>query len=126
MAKTGAFWSKPPSEFIGVVQASVYELTRKRALAIFEACVKLSPVDSGAYRASWNVSENEPVFIYAGKPIERGVVLKPPSLPRLSTKFYRKFYVTNGAPYALRLENGWSGQAPYGVLRQAIRITSNE
>ena len=124
MAKTGAFWSSSPTSFIGRVNARVYELTRSRALAIFEMCVKTSPVDSGAYRASWHISEGSPVYMYQGKPMNRAVVLQAPSAPKLSTKFYRKFYVTNGAPYALRIEHGWSNQAPRGVLRRAIKATS--
>jgi len=125
MAKVGAFWSGSPKEFIGVVNAKVYELTRSRALAIFDYAVKISPVDSGAYRQSWNISEGSPVFFYAGKSSDLLGVLPPPSAPtNLSTKFYRKFFVTNGAPYAMRIEHGWSGQAPLGVLRQAIKATA--
>lgn len=124
MAKTGAHWSKSPKSFGEAVKASVYELTRDRALAIFDFVVKYSPVDTGAYRASWTISEGSPTYVYAGKPAIRGTVLPAPSAPKLSTKFYRKFYIANGSPYALALEHGWSGQAPYGVLRQAIKATA--
>lgn len=125
MAKVGAFWSRSPADFAGTVNARVYELTRGRAIAIFEHAVEISPVDTGAYRQSWTVSEGAPKVFYAGKPADLKIELPPPSAPtNLSTKFYRKFFVTNGAPYAMRIEHGWSGQAPQGVLRQAIRATA--
>jgi hypothetical protein len=124
MAKTGAHWSKSPASFGEAVKASVYELTRDRAIAIFDYVVANSPVDTGAYRASWTISEGAPRYMYAGKPLIRGAVLSPPSTPKLSTKFYRKFYIANGSPYALAIEHGWSGQAPHGVLRQAIKATA--
>lgn len=124
MAKTGAHWSKSPKSFGEAVKASVYELTRDRALAIFNYAVEHSPVDTGAYRASWTIAEGAPDYFYVGRQLKRGQVMAPPPPPRLSTKFYRKFFVANGSPYALQLENGWSNQAPLGVLRQAIKATS--
>lgn len=121
MAKSGAWWSANPSKFGETVHASVYKLTRKSALAIFEAAVSISPVLTGAYRASWFISEDYPVYKWVGRHRpSSGYVLPRPVAPHLSTRFYRKFYVTNGAPYAARLEYGWSDQAPYGIIRQAI------
>lgn len=125
MAKTGVWWSSSPENFGFAVKAEVYKLTRKTALELFSLVVDLSPVDTGAYRASWAVSEGSPVFNWVGRHRSaklNSYILDEPSTPSLSTKFYRKFFVTNGAPYALRLEYGWSGQAPYGVVRHAMSL----
>lgn len=125
MAKTGVFWGTNPINFGQAVKAEVYKMTRKTAQTLFDTVVDLSPVDSGAYRASWHVSEGSPEYKWVGRQKTRGWdgdVLDEPSLPKLSTKFYRRFYVTNGAPYALRLEYGWSDQAPLGVVRQALSM----
>lgn len=119
--KSGAFWDSSPSSFEGSVSAFVYKRSRDSAIAIFNACVNLSPVDSGAYRASWSISEGEPSFKWVGRQPRNAIELPEPVAPKLTTKFYRKFYVTNGAPYAMRLEYGWSDQAPHGVMRQALR-----
>lgn len=122
MAKTGAFWDSDIREFGGVVHAQVRELTRKKALAIFDYCVDHSPVDSGAYRASWSISEGSPEYHWVGRQLRTANELPPPERPaKLSTLLYRTFFVTNGAPYALRLENGWSEQAPMGVVREALK-----
>lgn len=122
MAKTGAFWSSDITDFGSSIHAQVRELTRQRALAIFDYCVERSPIDSGAYRASWFISEGSPEYKWVGRQPRSGSVLPPPSRPqKLSTLFYRTFFVTNGAPYALRLEHGWSEQAPMGVVREALK-----
>ena len=119
--KSGAFWDKSPTSFGEGVHAMVYQRSRDSALSIFNTCVALSPVDTGAYRASWHISEGEPEYKWVGRQPRDSAPLPPPIAPKLSTKFYRKFYVTNGAPYAVRLEYGWSDQAPQGVMRQAMR-----
>ena len=121
MAKTGAFWSSNPTSFGETVHAQVRELTRKRALAIFDFCVDYSPVDSGAYRASWNISEGSPEYKFVGRQPRFSTELPPPARPKLSTLFYRTFFVTNGAPYAGLLEDGWSDKAPAGVVREALK-----
>lgn len=122
MAKTGAFWDSSPTDFEGSIKASVYKKTRDSAIALFNNCVALSPVDSGAYRASWLISEGEPEFKWVGRQPRNATELPPPSAPpHLSTKFYRSFFVTNGAPYAMKLEYGWSEQAPQGIMRQALK-----
>ncbi len=119
--KSGAFWGSSPTSFGDGVQAEVYKRSRDATLSVFNNCVALSPVDSGAYRASWHISEGEPEFKWVGRQPRNAHELPEPAAPKLSTKFYRKFYITNGAPYALRLEYGWSDQAPLGVMRQAMR-----
>ena len=122
MAKTGAFWNSDIREFGDVIHAQVRELTRGKALAIFDYCVDHSPVDSGAYRASWFISEGSPEYRWVGRQPRTANELPPPERPaKLSTLFYRTFFVTNGAPYALKLENGWSEQAPMGVVREALK-----
>ena len=65
--KSGAFWGTNPTSFGEGVHAMVYQRSRDSALSIFNMCVALSPVDSGAYRASWHISEGEPEFKWVGR-----------------------------------------------------------
>lgn len=119
--KRGVYWDWNPLDYKDTVDALVYELTTKKAVAIYNLCVQLSPVDTGAYRASWTISEGSPANFFVGRqPI--GTLLSAKPAPRLSTKFYRKLYVSNGSPYAGRIEAGWSNQAPAGVLNVAIKL----
>jgi hypothetical protein len=88
---------------------------------IFRAAVKLSPVYSGAFRASWRISFNEPrEDVTKGRPPPnpiRGAAFRWPS----GFKLGDTIIISNNQPYADIIEYaGWSNQAPYGVLRVAI------
>lgn len=120
--KSGVYWDWDPRLYSNKVNALVYELTRKNAMALFDLCVKLSPVDSGAYRASWTIAEGAPNYYFVGRQKPGMIALAPPSTPNVSTKFYRKLYVANGAPYASLIENGYSPQAPAGVMSVAVKL----
>ena len=88
---------------------------------IFRAAVKLSPVYSGAFRASWRISLNEPrEDVTKGRGPEspiRGASFRWPS----GFKLGDLVIISNNLPYAELIEYaGWSNQAPYGVLRLAV------
>lgn len=122
MARTGAYWKTSIRESSARVHAVVREKVRVRALNVFDFCVANSPLDTGSYRASWRFSEGAPDYYWAGRfPRGMGVIAPPPRPPeKASTKFYRKFFISNGSPYAKALEYGWSEQAPDGVVRMAM------
>ena len=81
--------------------------------------IEMSPVYRGHFRASWNVSEGAPQFKYTlgGSPSSP---LSGPRFQVRSTKDFPVFFITNGAPYAKKLEYGSSEQAPYGIVRVTI------
>lgn len=86
---------------------------------IFRLAVRLSPVYTGAFRASWRVSFNN-----AREDVTPG---RSPDFPIRGASFRwpRGFklgdtvIISNNQPYAELIEYGWSKQAPYGVLRVA-------
>lgn len=88
---------------------------------IFRTAVKLSPVYTGAFRASWRISLNTPrEDVTEGRnpdnPI-RGASFHWPSDYRLGDTVI----ISNNQPYAELIEyGGLSLQAPAGVLRLAI------
>ncbi len=93
--------------------------------AIFRAAVKLSPVYSGAFRASWRVSFDVPrtdvTNGYGPESPIRGAAFRWPSGFKLGTTVI----ISNNQPYAELIEfYGWSKQAPYGVLRLAVSSVS--
>lgn len=91
---------------------------------IFRSAVKLSPVYTGAFRASWRVSFNE-----AREDITAGFIPQAPirgaafRWPR-GFKLGDDIIISNNQPYAERLENGWSKQAPYGVLQLSVALVA--
>lgn len=87
---------------------------------IFRTAVKLSPVLTGAFRASWRVSFNE-----AREDVTKGYVPEAPirgayfRWPK-GFKLGDTVIISNNQPYAEKLERGDSSQAPFGVLSLAI------
>lgn len=87
---------------------------------VFRTAVKISPVYTGSFRASWRVSYNTPRedVTVGGTPEAplRGASFRWPKGFNLGDTII----ISNNLPYAERLEYGWSKQAPTGVLRLAV------
>ena len=64
-----------------------------------------SPVDTGRFRANWLISENE---------IDDSTVEGETGSYALKITADKNYYITNSVPYAQRLAEGWSQQAPAG------------
>jgi hypothetical protein len=64
-----------------------------------------SPVDTGRFRANWLISENE---------IDDSTVEGETGSYALEITADKNYYITNSVPYAQRLAEGWSQQAPAG------------
>jgi hypothetical protein len=66
-----------------------------------------SPVDTGRFRGNWLISEDE----LDDTTYPDGQEAPPYTLEITADKTY---YITNSLPYAQRLAEGWSKQAPAG------------
>ena len=81
------------------------------AVVVLETDAKLkeqSPVDSGRFRASWRISEGK---------IDESVNAEADTTPQQyneEIKAGKDYYLTNSLPYAQRLADGHSNQAPSG------------
>lgn len=112
-------WTVDPLQFVSTVKASVAKKTEEVAEAVFDGVVDKSPVFTGSFRASWSAMVGTPTFQYivGGTPNNP---LRRPVWPKLKVKDGEAIHVTNGAPYAWRLEQGHSGQAPNGMVALTI------
>jgi hypothetical protein len=91
----------------------------KAATRAVTSIVKRTPVDSGLARGNWTVTLGGEDFSTShnldpsgGATIAAGVS-KIESLPEIE---WPVIYIQNNLPYINRLENGWSGQAPNGMV----------
>lgn len=76
--------------------------------------IRLSPVDTGRFKENWLTAIGE---MNTAIDLPSGFGLIPVvKLLRLGDTIF----FTNSLPYAMRLEFGWSGQAPMGVVRITI------
>lgn len=114
MAANG--WSFPPTAFADLVDEQVSTRVRTIALALLNEIIERSPVDSGRFRGSHIVSIGDPVYTVTteldpsgGNTLSRG------SSALSGLEPYTQVFIQTNLPYAERLENGWSDQAPGGV-----------
>lgn len=88
-------------------------------VAVLETDARLktaSPVDTGRFRASWQVGENSA----SGGEKPPGPYGNMPAIERLNYSQERignVYSVHNNLPYAERLAQGWSQQAPAGWVQ---------
>lgn len=80
-----------------------------------------SPVDTGLYRSNHNVSLNRRYMGTFGITDKSTVVGDAASkVNEFTSKKHESIYIQNNVPYAEKLENGWSRQAPSGVYGQTL------
>lgn len=96
--------------------------TRKISLDVFANVIRLSPVDTGRFRGNWQTS--------VGAPIVGDLLLTDPSGGAVQAKAVGVIegvhagdviFMVNNLPYAQRLEEGYSGQAPSGMVMLTVQ-----
>jgi len=80
----------------------------------------------GSLRGGWNVSIGAPDFTETGiiDTNGRGTQAKA-SAAMDGYRVGNPLYLTNPLPYAVAVENGWSSQAPVGMLRVNLAQTQS-
>ncbi len=92
------------------------KLLRSAVLETDSRLKQASPVDTGRFRVSWQVGENAA----PGGQKPPGTYTGTPPLDRIGYSQERignVYSVHNNLPYAERLAQGWSGQAPAGWVQ---------
>ncbi|UQS92524.1 HK97 gp10 family phage protein [Pseudomonas chlororaphis subsp. piscium] len=109
-------WSTSPTLFADQVEQDLAQRVRVIAMAMLNEIVLRSPVDTGRFRGNNIVSIGSPVYTNTaevdptgGETINRGLSVTSGLEP------FTVVYIQNNLPYAERLENGWSDQAPGGI-----------
>ena len=113
-----ARWSIPMDTLAARAKTDVETVARKLTLDLFRSVVLKSPVDTGRFRANWNVSYGTPDYTTT-QSVERGRGLTEAS-KALTLPIGGVQYMSNGLPYARQLEYGWSKQAPAGMVRLSV------
>jgi len=91
---------------------------------VFGNIQRISPVDTGRFRANWNAAVGIPDPHTTRNTDKRSSSTLARARGKISE--YKHFtnwppiYISNGLPYAQRLEDGYSKQAPKGVASVSI------
>jgi len=94
-------------------------VVRKTALELQSGMVEKSPVDTGRFRSNWQCG-------IGALNADTGAAAGADPIGRTATTLQgwkpgQTIYLTNALPYAKRLENGWSQQAPSGMVRLTVQ-----
>ncbi|MEW2927552.1 HK97 gp10 family phage protein [Pseudomonas juntendi] len=126
----GRGWSTPPSAFAGVVEDALTQRSRAIAMAMLGEIVLRSPVGNpdlwksppppgysgGRFRGSHIVSIGAPVYTQTTKIDKVGSETIAEGQRQLSgLEPFTVIYIQTNLPYAEKLEDGHSTQAPGGV-----------
>lgn len=127
------------AELKNILLNDLMEETYSFAVKIYNGVVERSPVREGSFRNAWKMTLHTPSkanFLRVGSvadpappPIARKLKLRDyGKLKHYSSKIYGKqlrpnlpkIYISNNAPYAQKLEDGSSNQAPNGVIAATL------
>jgi len=91
---------------------------RRSAIDTLGRVTLRSPVDTGRFRANWAVGINEVGVSAAQASPEEGfgAAAQPGQQVIGNAKATDAIVISNNLPYAQRLENGYSSQAPAGMV----------
>lgn len=112
-----ANWDRAPFLFADDIMEDAHKLQRGMAITVLNNLQLLSPVLSGRYRANHTVSFGSPDYRYTEN--KDGMSLAFSAIDSLTPNELPVVYIQNNLPYAERLENGWSKQAPSGIYSLA-------
>lgn len=103
------------------VEDRIILLTRMIGLEALKRVIEKSPVDEGRFKGNWQVTIAAPATGTVDRLDRDGsATLAEGSAVIGGLTEAKAIWLVNNLPYASRLENGWSKQAPAGVVAVTI------
>lgn len=112
-------WTVDPMQFMQGLNLAPARIVKELSEEIFDGVVDRSPVDTGSFRASWNVKVGSPDLDVVDGGSSKSP-LPAPQFPNIDTSSLQPVYITNNQPYGVKLEHGHSDQAPQGIVALTI------
>ena len=115
-------WTVRPTKFTDAVEEDIGEVAERVAIKMLRGLIFSSPVDTGRFRGAWVVGLKKR---NTSAPDEGNVIGAPNLGIGISIiKRHKKLdpiFISNNLPYAKRLNDGYSGQAPANFVERAIK-----
>ena len=109
------------SHFINHAGSNINTVTKKIVLDVMRSVIRKSPVDTGRFKGNWQYGTGTmptgttDIHDEGGSGTIAHITGQVPQ--QASGKLH---YIVNNLPYSIRLENGWSSQAPSGMVGLTI------
>lgn len=114
---------KKPTEFAVQIVSDSEQNVKNIVMDTVQSLVVSSPVDTGAYRASHIVSIGSADMGVREPEVNAN---QDAAIQAVKIKLGNLVYIQNNLPYAERLENGWSDQAPQGIYSTTFNFISQK
>lgn len=114
-------WKNPPTRFKKTLEGDVDKLTQRVALKLLRELVVISPVDTGRFVGNWvvGIGRRNTAKSVSADP-GRSIALRRGAQVIKRHRGPRSIFLSNNLPYAARLNEGWSQQAPANFVEKAI------
>lgn len=119
-------WNNQPSNFTLQLLSEADDLTKKITGDMLQQVVTRSPVDTGAYRSNHRVSIGNVDTSYDVSDTSNGAISKGIRTIQAGGGLGKIVHISNSLPYAAKLENGYSAQAPLGVYALSFQSIANK
>lgn len=114
---------KKPTDFAVQIVSDSEQNVKNIVMDTVQSLVVSSPVDTGAYRASHIVSLGSADMGVREPKVNAN---QDAAVQAVKIKLGNLVYIQNNQPYAERLENGWSDQAPQGIYSTTFNFISQK
>lgn len=109
-------------KFQAKTEAKMGRVVRKISLDMFTEVIMMSPVDTGRFRGNWQTAVGDaPDGTVELLDPDGNTVIAKASGAVAEMKPGDVIYMANNLPYAEALEDGWSGQAPGGMVALTLQ-----
>jgi hypothetical protein len=106
-----------PAKWVDKTEKKMDLAVRKISLEMFQRVILRSPVDTGRFRGNWQTAIGSVPSGTLDLDDKSGTATVAKSTAvTMGVKAGDTITLVNNLPYAQRLENGWSGQAPNGMV----------
>lgn len=123
-----AKWSIDLKKWAKKTQVDIEDVLKESSIFIFSRVILMSPVDTGRFRANWISSVGQPMSGVISDATDKSGSITISTMTGVVEKFQisdKSLHLVNSLPYAVRLEYGWSKQAPAGMVRLVARDFKN-
>jgi hypothetical protein len=104
--------------FVAKAKGNANQIMRKVSIDAMSRLILRSPVDTGRFRANWIATLDAPTSetVVAFDP-NGSATIEANAAAISDVEVGQSVFITNNLPYSERLENGYSDQAPNGMVR---------
>ena len=108
--------------FEGKTERKMTQIGRKVALELFKRVIYKTPVDTGRARSNWQVTIGTTASGTVEIDDKSGAATMGKAVAdSRGLKAGDTIYLTNNLPYIRKLEEGWSRQAPAGMVALTVQ-----